>query len=228
MMRFIHNICVTVRGDSVPMKAPHRTRKQAVTFTVSWNRRKRWIFWYSERPHITAFPILLNELSMIVISDASFATLVPSPIDRPTWAARRAGASFVPSPVTATTWFFFCKVSTRRFLSIGRAREIIFKSRMRSWRSASDNAANSGPVMMLRSVSSVSFQRPIWRAISFAVPDVSPVTIFTLIPASTHSLTAEGTSSLTGSAMAAIPMKQSLSATILLPSTAFSPSFSTW
>ena len=41
MIRLIHNICVTVSGDSVPIKAPMRTSKQAVTLTVSWNRRKR-------------------------------------------------------------------------------------------------------------------------------------------------------------------------------------------
>ena len=39
------SIWVTVSGDSVPMNAPQSTRKQAVTFTVSWKRRKRWMFW---------------------------------------------------------------------------------------------------------------------------------------------------------------------------------------
>ena len=38
-----------------------------------------------------------------------------------------------------------------------------------------------------------------------AVADVSPVTIFTSIPAFAHSLTAPGTSSLSGSLMAAMP-----------------------
>ena len=102
-MRFIHSICVTVSGDSVPIKAPISTIRHAVTFTVSWKSKKRWMFWYSERPHITAFPIDANELSTMVMSLASLATDVPSPIDRPTWAAFKAGASLVPSPVTATT-----------------------------------------------------------------------------------------------------------------------------
>ena len=44
MMRLIQSICVTVKGDSVPIKAPQSTRKQAVTLTVSWKRRKRWMF----------------------------------------------------------------------------------------------------------------------------------------------------------------------------------------
>ena len=62
-----------------------------------------FIFLYRERPHITALAMEQKELSMIVMSEASFATVVPSPIDSPTCAALRAGASFVPSPVTATT-----------------------------------------------------------------------------------------------------------------------------
>ena len=51
---------------------------------------------------MTAVAILLNESSSKVISLASFATEVPVPIDNPTLAWFRAGASFVPSPVTAT------------------------------------------------------------------------------------------------------------------------------
>ena len=39
IIKLIHNICVTVSGDSVPISAPARTRKQAVTFTVSWKSR---------------------------------------------------------------------------------------------------------------------------------------------------------------------------------------------
>ena len=52
---------------------------------------------------MTARTIDEKELSIMVMSEASFATEVPSPIDRPTWASFRAGASLVPSPVTATT-----------------------------------------------------------------------------------------------------------------------------
>lgn len=61
------------------------------------------MFLYNDRPHITAFPMDEKELSMMVMSLASFATDVPSPIDSPTCAAFSAGASLVPSPVTATT-----------------------------------------------------------------------------------------------------------------------------
>ena len=44
MIRFTHSICVTVSGDSLPMKEPKSTRKQAATLTVSWKRRKRCMF----------------------------------------------------------------------------------------------------------------------------------------------------------------------------------------
>ena len=44
IIRFIHSICVTVSGDSVPMKAPMSTMRHAVTLTVSWNSRNRCMF----------------------------------------------------------------------------------------------------------------------------------------------------------------------------------------
>ena len=74
---------------------------------------------------------------------------------------------------------------------------------MRASSSSSLAASNSTPVMRLRSVSSASFHSPIWRAISVAVAAVSPVTILTAMPADMHSATAAGTSSRTGSAIAA-------------------------
>mmetsp|Transcript_277 Transcript_277/g.611 ORF Transcript_277/g.611 Transcript_277/m.611 type:complete len:243 (+) Transcript_277:439-1167(+) len=58
----------------------------------------------TDRPQSTAFTIEENLSSMIIISEAFFATSVPErPIDRPTSAALRAGPSLVPSPVTPTT-----------------------------------------------------------------------------------------------------------------------------
>ena len=86
MIRFTHNICVTVRGSSVPKKAPMSTMSKATRLMVSWNRIKRWILRYSDRPHITAVPMLWKELSNKVMSEASLATEVPEPIDSPTWA----------------------------------------------------------------------------------------------------------------------------------------------
>ena len=92
-------------------------------------------------------------------------------------------------------------------MSRGRARDMIFSSCTRSSSSSSVAAAKSAPVMWLRSPSTASSQSPICRAISRAVAGVSPVTIFTLIPASRQRPTAAGTSSRTGSEMAATAAK---------------------
>ena len=84
MIRLTHNIWVTVIGSSEPNREPSNTMIKAATLMVNWNRMKRWIFWYTERPHMTAEVILLNESSSNVISLASFATEVPLPMDKPT------------------------------------------------------------------------------------------------------------------------------------------------
>ena len=206
MIRLTHSICVTVSGNSLPKIEPNSTMMIATKLIVSWNSTNRWMLRYSERPHITAVAMLLNESSSSVMSLASLATEVPVPIDSPTCAKFSAGASFVPSPVTATTSPFCCSSLTSRCLSSGRARDMIFNDCTRSSSSSSLSAANSEPVMWLRSVSS-AVHRPICRPISLAVAGVSPVTIFTSMPADKHSATAAGTSSRTGSEMAAIPMK---------------------
>jgi len=66
IIRFTHSIWVTVSGDLIPgMKAPTSTIRHAATFTVIWNSMNRWIFWYNERPHITARVILEKELSKV-------------------------------------------------------------------------------------------------------------------------------------------------------------------
>ena len=204
MMRFTQSICVTVRGDSVPRNAPMSTMRQAATLMVIWKTMKRWIFLYRERPHMTAREMLMKELSRMVMALASLATVVPSPMESPTCAAFSAGASLVPSPVTATTWSFFWSSLTSRSLSMGLARHMIFRSITRSSSSASGVCSNSTPVIRRSGVSS-SVHRPIWRPISRAVPGVSPVTILMRMPASMQSFTAWGTSSRTGSEMAAMP-----------------------
>ena len=138
------------------------------------------------------------------MSDASFATAVPSPIDNPTSATFNAGASLVPSPVAATTSPFALSNLTKRSLSLGRARESIFMSSARDNISSSLIAANSLPVTIFLSVSEL-FQSPICLPISLAVPVVSPVTIFTCIPASIQFFIAAGTSLRTGSEIANTP-----------------------
>ena len=96
----------------------------------------------------------------MVMSEASFATAVPSPIESPASAAFKAGASFVPSPVTATTKSLAFKSLTKRSLSDGRALAMIFMSRTLSRSSSSESAAKSVPVMMFLS-ESFSVKRPI-------------------------------------------------------------------
>ena len=161
MMRFTHSIWVTVKGDSVPRMDPISTMRHAATLMVIWNKMKRWMLWYSERPQVTARAMLWNELSRMVMSLASLATLVPSPIERPIWAAFKAGASLVPSPVTATTSPFCCKSFTRRSLSMGRARDMILMSPTRPSSSSSLMWPNSFPVIMFTSSVSSSVHRPI-------------------------------------------------------------------
>ena len=137
------------------------------------------------------------------MSLASFATDVPDPIESPTLAKFSAGASFVPSPVTATISPLRCKRRTSRCLSSGRARDIIFRACTRSSSSSSLIAANSTPVISFREESVSSCHKPMRRAISRAVAGVSPVTILMSIPAFIQRATAAGTSSRTGSAIAA-------------------------
>jgi hypothetical protein len=56
-------------------------------------------------PYFTAVKIEQKLSSVSKISQAFFATSVPEiPIEKPTSAFAKAGASFVPSPVTATTY----------------------------------------------------------------------------------------------------------------------------
>ena len=59
---------------------------------------------YTPRPSSMAAVIAPKSSCVKIISAASFATSVPTmPIEIPTSALRKAGASFTPSPVTATT-----------------------------------------------------------------------------------------------------------------------------
>jgi hypothetical protein len=50
------------------------------------------------------------------------------PIEKPTSAFAKAGASLVPSPVTATTSLSYFKAVTNRYLSAGEERAKIFNS----------------------------------------------------------------------------------------------------
>lgn len=72
IIRFTQSIWVIVSGDSVPNKEPQQDDQAAATLIVNWNNKNFWMFRYSERPHITARVMLLNELSMTVMSACLF------------------------------------------------------------------------------------------------------------------------------------------------------------
>ena len=62
------------------------------------------------------------------MSHAFLATSVPEiPIENPTSALAKAGASFVPSPVTATTYPWYFKPVTSKYLSSGELLASTFK-----------------------------------------------------------------------------------------------------
>ena len=142
----------------------------------------------------------------MVISLASFALAVPSPIDSPTCAFLSARASLVPSPVTATTCPCCWSSDTSRDLSVGRARESTFSVGSTCCMSCSSViSAKAAPVMVCKGSSALMI--PVSRAISLAVSATSPVTMITRTPAPWHVSTASRTSSLTGSAMPMNPVK---------------------
>ena len=130
-----------------------------------------------------ALLILENELSIMVMSLASFARAVPAPIERPTCALPRAGASFVPSPVTATISPLCWRSETNRNLSSGRARDSILNRLSETVfnASVSSKALNSWPVKVISD--ELSSNNPTSFPIFRAVPGVSPVTMMTRTPA---------------------------------------------
>jgi len=75
---------------------------------------------YTFLPYFKATIVEEKLSSRRIISDALIATSVPvRPIENPTSASFKAGASFVPSPVTATTSPHYFIPVTRRSLSSG-------------------------------------------------------------------------------------------------------------
>lgn len=71
-------------------------------------------------PHKTALTIESKLSSKSIISEAYLATYVPLiPIENPTLAFLRAGASLVPSPVTATILLSYLSPVTSAYLSSG-------------------------------------------------------------------------------------------------------------
>ena len=44
IIKFTHNICVTLSGESSPMNAPNKTMRQAHTLMVIWNKMNLLMF----------------------------------------------------------------------------------------------------------------------------------------------------------------------------------------
>ena len=139
------------------------------------------------RPQIKALTIELKLSSMMIISEALFAICVPlTPIEKPTSALIKAGASFVPSPVTATTLFSFCMHCTSLYLCSGleRAKTLrFFKKISISW------GGCYGDIFSIYFPSMTNPGRfwpgsviPTWSAMALAVNLLSPVTMITTTP----------------------------------------------
>ena len=159
--------------------------------------------------------MVANESSSSTILLASFETSVPAmPIARPTSAFFKAGASLAPSPVTATTSPISCKSLTMRYLSNGLARARTRRPGSRRLSSSSSSWLNFGLVRTTESGvstgSSGRLIRPVLYAMARAVSTLSPVIIFTSMPAAWQRARASLTSSRNGSWIATKPTKTRL------------------
>ena len=139
------------------------------------------------------------------MSALSLVTSVPfMPMPMPMSAFLMAGASLTPSPVMATTSPCACRASTMRSLCSG-----LVRAYMSTFLTASSSSSwlidsISSPVSTVGLLVS-----PISVAMACAVIGLSPVTIFTCMPACAHSLMAWATSSLGGSMSPSSPMMMS-------------------
>lgn len=139
------------------------------------------------RPQINARTIEWKLSSMMIMSDALFAIWVPfTPIENPTSAFIKAGASFVPSPVTATTLWSFWMHWTKRYLCSGRDLARTFKFlmyfSMTSGGSSGEICSIYFPSRTKPSELSPGLVIPTSSAMALAVNLLSPVTITTTTP----------------------------------------------
>ena len=134
-----------------------------------------------------------------MISPASLQTSVPDPIENPTSAAFKAGASFVPSPVIPTQRPISCASLTILSFVFGVALAITLIYGSFSFASSSDKASKSIADIAISESLVIS---PASLAIALAVSMTSPVTIITCTPASCIFATASGTSGRTSSRIA--------------------------
>ena len=177
---FIHNICIIVIGDNIPIKGPIILNNTAQILTLNWNIINFLILLNIVLPYKIATDIESILLSIITISLVSFAISVALPIENPTSDFFNAGASFMPSPVIPTIKFNSWASLTKRFLSCGRLLLRTLKSGSIFLTSSSDRLLNSSLVNNLLVLLSIIFNS---FAIATAVFLASPVTITTWIPA---------------------------------------------
>ncbi len=113
---------------------------------------------------------------------ASLASSLPRlPMATPMCAAFSAGPSFTPSPVMATTWPSAFKALMMRSLASGNMRVKMSVRRTASLNAGSSKRSSSSPSMVRRSP-----WKPICLAMAAVVTALSPVMIFTWMPASSN------------------------------------------
>ena len=134
---------------------------------------------YIFRPMAIASIILAKSSSTRMRLAASLAISVPFlPMAIPMCADFKAGPSLTPSPVMATIWLFAFKASIILSLASGNIRVKMVVCSTFSFRVSLSMAINSSPFSVFS-----GFRRPICLAIVEVVVALSPVTIFTIIPA---------------------------------------------
>lgn len=143
IIRFTHNICVTVSGSSVPITEPNKTMSSATKLIVSWKTMKRWIFLYRERPRgrslykniqrFIVFQLTINFVALLIVLLGSvIGTELPLTVTQMLWVnlimdtfAALALASIPPSETVMlekprrSTDFIISKAMRSNILGVG-------------------------------------------------------------------------------------------------------------
>ena len=202
MMMLIQSSSSAEKGGGMSSSTATSTTSTAETLTVSWKRMKRLKLSVMPRPQRMARTMVAKASSSNRMSQASLVTSVPvMPMATPTSASLMAGASLMPSPVTATDSPCALSVRTTRSLTEGVERAMTRTLLSASAKAVSSSFSSSAAVTARWPPSSM----PSERAMAVAVIRLSPVSIITEMPAVRQASMAGGTSSRTGSAMAAKP-----------------------
>ena len=172
----ITRICTAATASTAIIIGYKILRITRPTLIGNWNFRNFITLCMNVLPRRTASVIDTKLSSVIIMSPASLHTSVPDPIEKPTSAAFKAGASFVPSPVIPTQSPSSCANRTILSFVLGVALAITLICGNFSFASSSDNASKSIADIAISVSSLIS---PASFAIAFAVSMTSPVTIIT-------------------------------------------------